>query len=183
MPYLTLVARAQTDASALVNALRGAVQEVDPQVPLWGVATMEEILVESLGWRRFTMTLLGAFAAAALVLAAVGLYGVLSYAVAERRREIGIRMALGAKSEQVVRQVVGEGLVLAGVGLVIGAGLALALGRFMSSFSSLIFQVEPADPVTFLGGGAILLCVALAACGLPAQRAARLDPVVVLKEE
>lgn len=180
MPYLTLVARTRTDASTLGNGLRNAVQEVDPQVPLWGVATMEEILVESLGWRRFTMTLLGAFAAAALLLAAVGLYGVLSYAVAERRREIGIRMALGARSEQVVRQVVTEGLVLALVGLVIGAGLALALARLMSS---LIFQVESTDPITYLAGGAILLTVAVAACGLPAQRAAKLDPVVVLRDE
>ena len=180
MPYLTLVVRSGGDASALGNVLRGAVQEVDPQVPLWGVATMDEILLDSLGWRRFTMTLLGAFAAAALLLAAVGLYGVLSYAVAERRREIGIRMALGAKSEQVVRQVIGEGLVLALVGLVIGAGLALALARLMSS---LMFQVESTDPITYLSGSAILLTVAVAACGLPAQRAAKLDPVTVLKDE
>ena len=180
MPYLTLVVRTQADASTLSNVLRGAVQEVDPQVPLWGVATMEEILVESLGWRRFTMTLLGAFAAAALLLAAVGLYGVLSYAVAERSKEIGIRMALGARSEQVVRQVVREGFVLAAVGLVIGAGMALALGRLMSS---LIFQVESTDPITFLAGGAIILCVAVAACGLPARRAAKLDPIVVLRDE
>ena len=180
MPYLTLVARARTDASALVNALRGAVQEVDPQVPLWGVATMDELLFESLGWRRFVMILLGAFAATALLLAAVGLYGVLSYAVAERSREIGIRMALGARGDRVVRQVVGEGLVLAGMGLVIGAGMAVALSRLMAS---LIFQVESTDPTTYLVGSVILLTVAAAACGLPALRAAKLDPVTVLKEE
>ncbi len=180
LTYMTLVARGEVGVGSLASALRESVREVDPRVPLYGMATMEELLSESLGRRRFAMTLLIAFAAVALLLAAVGLYGVLRYAVSQRSKEIGIRVALGAPTNRIVRQFLGEGFVLTLLGLGIGVGLALPGTRLMSS---LVFQVGMSDPATYLVGGILLFVVSLVACGPPALRAARTVPLEALREE
>lgn len=180
LTYMTLVAKGEVGAGALASALRESVQEADPRVPLYGLASMEDLLSESLNQRRFSMTLLTAFAAVALLLAAVGLYGVLRYGVSQRSREIGIRVALGASAEGIVRQVLREGSVLTILGLGLGVGMAIPATKLMSS---LVFQVEVWDKATFLISGLLLTSVALAACGPSALRAARTDPMVVLREE
>jgi len=180
LPYLTLVVNGGGETGLLAEALRGSVLEVDPRVPLYGMATMEELLSDSLGPRRFAMTLLGAFAGIALVLTAAGLFGVLRYGVSQRTKEIGIRVALGAPAKGIVGDVLGEGILLTVLGLGIGIGLAVPAGRMMGE---LVFQVDPVDPTTFLVGGALLSIVALAACAPPAFRASRTDPLDALREE
>jgi putative ABC transport system permease protein len=146
LPYMTLVVRSEMDLSALTSAVRRAVLEVDAEQPLSGVATMEQVLFDSLGSRRFNMLLLAVFAGAALVLAAIGLYGVLSFAVAQRANEIGIRMALGAQVRGVVGQVMKQGVGLAVIGLAIGTAGAVALTRLMVG---MIHGVSATDPLTF----------------------------------
>jgi ABC-type antimicrobial peptide transport system permease subunit len=141
---------------------------------------MEEAVSQSLGDRRFSLSLLGAFAGLALALALVGIYGVMSYSVAQRTREIGIRMALGAAHGRVLRLVVGQGLRLAGLGLAIGIGCALALSGVLRT---LLFGVTATDPVTYAAVAAALGAVALGACWLPARRAARVDPAIALRAE
>jgi predicted permease len=180
LTYMTLVARGEVGAGSLAAALRESVKEVDPRVPLYGMATMEDLLSESLGERRFAMSLLAIFAAVALLLAAVGLYGVLRYGVAQRTREIGIRVALGASTRGVVRKVMGEGLALTLLGLGVGVVLALPAGRLMSS---MVFQVRTSDLTTYLISGFLLTVVALVACGPPALKGARTDPLEALREE
>jgi putative ABC transport system permease protein len=180
LPYMTLVVRSEMDLSALTSALRRAVMEVDPEQPLSAVATMEQVLFDSLGSRRFNMLLLAVFAAAALVLAAIGLYGVLSFTVAQRANEIGIRMALGAQVGGVVGQVMRIGVGLAVIGLAIGTAGALALTRLMVS---MIHGVSTTDPLTFVTGIALLVAIAALASCVPALRAARVDPVEVLRAE
>ncbi len=179
-PFMTLVVRAEGDAAGLSSAIRNAVTEVDPEQPVFGLATMEDVLSESIARRRFGMVLFGLFALAAVVMAAVGLYGVLAFSVAQRTNEIGIRIALGARPERVVAHVVREGLWLGLSGLAGGAVAAFALTRLMSS---LIFGVGVTDPVTFGLGGMLLVVIALLASYLPARRAAGVDPVVALKQE
>ena len=174
-----LVLRTATDPSSIVAAARSAVRDLDTGLPVFRVQTMEQVLDGTLVTRRFAMLLLGIFAAVALVLAAVGLYGVISYSVAQRTREIGIRMALGARSRDVVRMVVRRGMRLTAIGLVIGVGSALAVTRFLAS---LLFAVQPYDPPTLLTVAAILAGVAWLASFLPARRAARVDPMMALRE-
>jgi ABC-type antimicrobial peptide transport system permease subunit len=154
--------------------------EVDPRVPLYGIASMEELLSESLGRRRFAMILLITFGAVALVLAAVGLYGVMRYSVSQRSREIGIRVALGAHPEGILGQILREGLGLTLLGLCLGVIVAIPAGRLMSG---LVYRVETWDLATYLAGSALLWAVALTACGPPALRAARTDPLEALKED
>ena len=177
---MTLVLRAAGDAPALAAAARAAVRAVDPDMPVFRVATMAEVIDTTLVNRKFVMLLLGQFAAVALVLAGVGLFGVLSYAVSRRTREIGVRMALGARAADVLAMVVRQGMTLTAIGLVIGAGAALAATRAMAG---LLFGVGAADPPTYAALALVLAAVALLACWLPARRAARVDPMVALRSE
>lgn len=177
---LTYVIRFSGSASTIVPQVRAAVREVDPLVPIAGMATIDEILVESLASRRFVMMLLGAFAALGLLLAAVGIYGVVSYLVAQRRREVGIRMALGAMRGDVLRLIVGQSLSHVVPGIVLGGIAAVLVTRLLRSQ---LFGVAPADPPTFVGVALILLAVGAVASYVPAHRAARTDPQVALREE
>jgi putative ABC transport system permease protein len=177
---VSLVVRTSTDPAALAPAVRRAVQEVDPNQPVYNVNTMEQVLSDSVASQRLSMLLLSIFAAVAMTLAAVGIYGVMSYAVAQRTHEFGVRMALGAEGRDVLRMVVRQGMVLTLAG--VGAGLlgALALTRVMSS---LLFGVSATDPLTFVGVPLLLALVSLAACFIPARRATKVDPMVALRYE
>jgi putative ABC transport system permease protein len=170
----------RTNGRSVATAAVAAVHELDPNLPVLQVGSMEQILVSSLARQRFGMILLASFAGLALVLAAVGIYSLLSYTVRHRGKEIGIRMALGAQITDVVRLIVLQGMRPALVGMVIGLAAALALGR---ALSSLVFGVTAADPMTLGAVAALLAAVALAACLLPALRATRVDPIRALREE
>ncbi len=178
---LNLVIRTEAeDASQLTPAARAEVKAFDPNQIIWRVQTLEELLGTSVAPRRFNMLLLGIFASVALVLAAVGLYGVMSYSVSWRTHEIGIRMALGAKRGDVLRLVVRQGMKMTIIGLVIGLIGAFALTRLLIG---LLYGVSPTDPLTFTGVSIVLLVVALLACLIPARRATRVDPIVALRTE
>jgi predicted permease len=180
MDTATLVLRTSTDPEALTGAVRSAVREIDPSLPLYRVQPMEDVVAASLADQRFSATLLGVFAALALVLASLGVYGVISYSVAQRSRELGLRMALGARRDGVLRLVVrqGMGLVLVGVGVgLVGAFLASRLLR------SLLYEVGAGDPLTYVVVPVVLTLVGLVATLIPALRATRVDPVVALKAE
>jgi putative ABC transport system permease protein len=176
----TLLVRAAGDPVALVSAVRREILAVDPDQPLARVATMEARIDDSLKLQRFSLSLMGLFAALALALAVVGLYGVLAYTVVERTHEIGVRLALGASARDIVRLVVGQGMWLMLVGLALGVAGALALTRLMAR---LLFNVSAADPATFVFIAAVLVGVALVACWIPARRAARVDPMAALRCE
>ena len=163
-----------------LTAVRQAVLSVDANQPIANVEPMEEVLSGSISRWRFNMLLLGIFSLLALVLSAVGIYGVLSYSVAQRTHEMGIRMALGAERRDVLRFVVGQGFRLALIGVAIGIAGALALTRFLAS---LLYGVKPTDPLTFIAVSLILIAVALLACYIPARRAAKVDPMVALRYE
>jgi ABC-type antimicrobial peptide transport system permease subunit len=175
----SILVRTAGDALELAPTVRRVVQEIDAGLPLFGIEPLERTLVNSNAQRRFTMLVLGAFAGLALVLAIVGVHGVLSYTVAQRSREIGIRMALGADRRQVRSLVLGEGALLAGLGLLLGTLGALALSRVLRT---MLYGVGRADPITLAAVAAILGGVALLASWAPARRAASTDPAVVLKE-
>jgi putative ABC transport system permease protein len=178
--FNSLVIRAEGDPMNIVAAVKSGVWSVDREQPLSGVRPMEDVIAGSIAPRRFNMLLLGIFAALALMLAAVGIYGVISYTVAQRTREIGVRMALGARRADVIKLVVRQGMSLALAG--IGAGLAasFALTRLMAN---LLFGVGPSDPLTFGVIASLLGSVALLACYLPARRATKVDPLVALRSE
>ena len=178
---LTLAVRTRTsNPQLLAEPVRAAIRAVDRGVPVDSVATMASLVDRSAAPRRFVMQLLAAFAAAALLLAAIGLYGVVSHAVSQRTREIGIRVALGATRRDVMRLVLSSGAGAVAAGLAAGAGAALVLMRLMRS---VLYEVSPGDPVAIAGAAAVLAAVALAAHWLPARRASRVDPVVALKSE
>ena len=176
----SLVVRAFGDPPALTSAIRGAVQSIDKDQPIANVASMEEILSRSVGEPRFRTVLLGVFAALALVLAAIGIYGVMSYTVARRTHEIGIRMALGARSKDTLMLIVGQGLSLALIGVGVGLAGAFGLTRLLSS---LLFGVSPTDLSTFVVIALLLTGVAAMACFIPALRATRVDPMRALRHE
>jgi ABC-type antimicrobial peptide transport system permease subunit len=175
-----LVVRAAGEPQDLAGPLRRIVAAADPDQPIAAVRTMDEILDLDVADRHQQMLLLGAFAGLALLLASIGLYGVLSYVVLQRSRELGLRMALGATSGSVMRIVVARGLSLTVAGLAIGLALAWALTR---SLQNLLYGVSAADPATFGAVVALLGLIALAACYVPARRASRLDPIVVLRAD
>jgi len=177
---LTLVAKSSQGAGAAAAALRRAVSETDTRQPVWGVAPLERLLAETVGPSRFSTALLTAFAALALLLAVVGIYGVLSHSVRERRREIGLRLTLGAAASDVVRMVVGEGMRPVAVGLATGLAAAAALSRLLSR---MLFQVSPTDPRILAAAPLLVAAVAIAASYLPARRAARLDPMEALRSQ
>ena len=179
-PGMTLALRTAGDPRAIANTVIAIVREQDPALAVADVKTMGEIVSESVAERRMTMTLLAVFAVAALLLAAVGIYGVIAYSVSQRTQEIGIRMALGAQQSDVLRMVVGQALVLTLTGIAIGGAGALLLTRLMRD---LLFHTRPADPVTFVAVAALLATVALAASYFPGRRAAGVDPVVALRSE
>jgi putative ABC transport system permease protein len=176
-PSITLVVRTRTEPAAMLGAVRRAIISVDAEQALSNVATMDQVLSDSIALRRFTMVLLAIFAALALLLAAVGIYGVLAQSVAQRTHEIGIRMALGAQTRDVLQLIVRQGMSLTVLGIVIGLAGAFALTRLLAS---LLFGVGATDPATFLWIPVLLAAVSFFACYLPARRAARLDPIKAL---
>ena len=178
--FMTLVVRTPSDPVNAISAIRNEVLGLDPDQPVFDMKTMDERLSKTVATSRFVMLLLGAFAGIAMLLAAVGIYGVMAYTVSQRTHEIGVRMALGAGAPEVLKLVVGHGLKLVLAGVAIGVGGALALTRLMES---LLFEVSATDPVTFALISAVLTGVALAACFVPARRATKVDPMVALRYE
>jgi putative ABC transport system permease protein len=176
----SIVMRTSGEPTSVMTSARAALREIDPYLPMFDVKTMDKVVAESVARPRFYMLLLTSFAAVALVLSAVGIYGVIAYLVTMRTRELGIRIALGASNGDVLRLVLREGVVVATVGLAIGTAGALALSRLLSS---LLFGVRPNDPLTFLVVAVTLALVALLASFIPARRAARLDPLVAIRAE
>jgi putative ABC transport system permease protein len=179
-PWTSVAIRTAGDARAVVAPAVAALHDLDPNVAAADVRTMRDILDISVAQRRLTMTILAVFAGVALLLAAVGIYGVIGYMVSQRTQEIGIRMALGAGRPSVLQMVIGQALVLALVGIAAGAAGALALTRLMSN---LLFGVTPTDPLTFAAVAALLAIIAAAAAGIPAARATRVDPLTALRAE
>jgi putative ABC transport system permease protein len=165
---------------AMTKAVKDQVYAVDKDQPMYKIRTMDQVVADSQMSPRFTLILLGFFAVIALALAAVGIYGVVSYAVTQRTREIGIRIALGAARGDVLRLVLGQGTALAVAGVIVGLGAALALTRLMSS---LLFGVSATDPAIFAGAALFLAAIALLATYLPARRAMQVDPMVSLRYE
>jgi putative ABC transport system permease protein len=177
---MNVVIRTSGDPDALAAPIRQAVRDADATLPLVRYRSMDEVFADAVARPRFLTSLLGIFAGLALLLAAIGTYGILSYAVTERRQEIGIRMALGASRASVLVMVLAHGLVLAGVGLVIGLGASALLTRFLQAQ---LFNVKPIDPLTMAVVGGFISLVAVAACLVPARRATTVDPMIVLREE
>src|SRR2546430_3073736 len=175
--FMGLVIRTAGDPAAFATTLRREVQALDKDQPIYNVRTMDDVVMNSLGTRRVSMQLFAVFAIAALLLAAIGIYGVMAYTVTQRTQEIGIRMALGAQRSDVLGLVVRQGMTLAAIGVVAGLAGAFSLTRVMTS---LLFNVRPDDPTTYLAISFLLIVVAFLACYLPARRAAKLDPVIAL---
>jgi putative ABC transport system permease protein len=178
--WMTVVLRTSGASAGLISEVKQQLWSIDSQIPVNHVETMDQLVEESLAQQKFNMLLLGIFAALALVLAAVGIYGVMSYHVSQRTREIGIRMALGARGGDVLKMVAREGLWMTATGIVIGVAAALLLTRWMSS---LLFEVTPSDPSTFAGVILVMGAVAMLACYIPGRRAVRVDPLVALRYE
>jgi putative ABC transport system permease protein len=177
--FMGLVIRTAGDAAAAAPTLRREVQALDKDQPIYNVRTMDDVVMNSLGTRRVSMQLFAVFAIAALLLAAIGIYGVMAYSVTQRTQEIGIRMALGAQRSDVLALVIRQGMTLSVIGVVVGLAGAFALTRLMAN---LLFGVAATDPLTFVAIPLLLLFVALVACYLPARRAARLDPTIALAQ-
>lgn len=174
-----LTVRSAGDPLALTSSIRSAIASVDPDVPLAKIGTLSELITKKFGIRRLGILMVGFFSGATLLLSAIGLYAVLAYAVSQRTREIGIRIAVGARSNSILQLVIHQGLKLAGIGLVIGVVAALALSRVMTS---LLYRVSPTDPLSLLIAIVVLSVTALLACLLPALRATRVNPITALRE-
>ncbi len=177
---MSVYLRTTAEPASLTQAIREAVQSVDPNVPVFAVRSMDDVVARSNAERRFSMQIVGLFAIVALLLAAIGIYGVMAYSVSRRTHEIGIRMALGAQRRDVLRMTLSEGARLIVFGLASGLAVALLLTRFLRT---LLFGVNPSDPATFLAVSAMLAAAALLACYVPALRATRVDPLVALRDE
>jgi putative ABC transport system permease protein len=176
----SIIVRSHLPPLSLSHEVREAMASVDPLVPAGAVRSMDQVLSRSLALQDFLMLLLSLFAGLALTLATVGIYGVISYAVAQRTREIGVRMALGANPSGVLRLILGEGLKLAATGAALGILAALA---GTSVLANILYGVSPTDPLVFSAVVAVLIAVAVAACYVPARRAMRVDPMVALRHE
>jgi putative ABC transport system permease protein len=179
-PRLTLIMRTGGDPAELSTALRAEIQALDRNLPVFDIKTMTEHIGEALSQERLIATLLGIFGSLALVLSTVGIYGLMSYSVSQRRREIGVRMALGARSQDILRLIVSRGLILTSIGIAIGLAAAIALTRVAGG---LLFGISATDPMTFAVVSLILAGVALGACFVPARRATKVDPMVALRYE
>jgi putative ABC transport system permease protein len=177
---MTVIIKGSADPNQMVAAIRQKVKEIDPDQPIYSVRTMDDIRAESVAPERLNLTLLSIFAGLALVLAIVGIYGVMSYTVTQRTHEIGIRMAIGAQPRDVFKMVIGQGMLLALVGVAFGLVGAFALTRLMAT---MLFGVEPTDPGTFASITVLLTGVALIACYVPGRRATKVNPVVSLRYE
>jgi putative ABC transport system permease protein len=164
----------------MTSAIRGEIAALDKDLPIYNTQTMEHIVAESVARQRLATLLLGIFAALALILASVGIFGVLAYIVTQRTHEIGIRIALGAQKEDVLKLVIGQGITLALIGIAIGVAGALALTRVMTS---LLYGVSAVDPIVFASVSLLLITVALFACYIPARRAMCVDPMIALRFE
>jgi predicted permease len=175
-----LVVRTSVEPMSLATSMRNAIWAVDKDQPVANIDTMQHIVSEAIARQRFSMLLLGIFAVLALVLAAVGIYGVMSYSVAQRTHEIGIRMALGARRADVLQMTVKQGLKLVGAGMIIGLAAAFLLTRVMAS---LLFGISATDPITFVGISLVLLVVAILASYVPALRATKVDPIIALRAQ
>ena len=179
----TVIVRTSLGTATIMPVIKAGVYQAADDQPVYSVQTMQQLLSQSMSPQRFPLILLGAFAALALLLASVGIYGVISYSVTQRAHEIGIRMALGAEKRDVFRLVIGQGLRLALIGLGVGTAAALILTRLVLSFSSLLYGVGTNDPLTFIVVSSVLTAVAVLACSIPARRAAKLDPMTPLRHE
>jgi ABC-type antimicrobial peptide transport system permease subunit len=177
---MSFAVRTSGRPGSLIPAIRREVASLDPQLPFNHFMTIEELVARTVAGRRLATVLLAMFAGMALILAIVGLYGVISYLVAQRTNEIGIRMALGARSADVTRLVMARGLGWTIVGLVAGVAVSLATGAVIST---LLYGTSPTDPVIYVGVCALLLAVAAAACWVPARRATQIDPLIALRQE
>jgi putative ABC transport system permease protein len=180
VPQMELVVRGGDDPMSLIGAVKAQIAAADPDQPVASVRTLRQVVDGAAAPQRVAASLLGAFALTAVLLAALGIYGVVSYGVSRREREIGVRMALGASAPDVLRMIVREGLRLALIGLAAGALLALASGRMLAAF---LYGVSPADPATYAVAAAVLAAVSVAACWLPARRATKVDPAISLRAE
>jgi len=178
--FMDLVVKTAADPLGFVSSIKREIQVIDKNQPLGNVRTMSSYLDESVAMRRFTLSLLGVFALLALLLGAVGIYGMMAYTVTQRTHEIGIRLALRAQIGDVLKLVVRQGLALVFAGIVIGLAGAFALTRVITS---LLFRVSATDPVTFIGVPLLLAAVALLACYIPARRATKVDPLAAIRRE
>jgi ABC-type antimicrobial peptide transport system permease subunit len=176
-PYLVI--RTSGNPLAIQDAVRAVVQQMDKGVPVYQVSTLEDYVSKSAAQPRFQTFLLGSFAGMALILAAIGLYGLLSYVVVQRRCEIGVRMALGAQRTDILRHIIRRGLILTLAGVIAGLAIAFVVTQ---ALTGMLYGIGPSDPVTFAAMAAVLLLVSVAASGLPAYRAARMDPNQALRE-
>jgi ABC-type antimicrobial peptide transport system permease subunit len=185
IPYQAVIAvRTGGDPASFADEARAAIHEVDRDQPLTNVRTMGQVVSDSVSQRRFSLMLLGLFALLALALAVVGIYGVTAYSVAQRTREMGLRIALGAQPKGVIGLVMGEAGVLAGIGVVLGVIAAFAATRLLSArLSDLLYQVHATDPLTFVAVALGLTLVALLAAWVPGRRATRVDPIIALRGE
>jgi putative ABC transport system permease protein len=177
---INLLTRTEVDPLSMASAVRGQVAALNKDQAVFNVRTMEQAVERSVAPRRFSMLLLTVFAVAALALASLGIYGLMSYAIAQRTREIGVRMALGAQSGNVLRLVIGQGMKLAFVGVALGLVASVALTRTMKN---LLFSMSATDPATFATTALLVIAVALLACWIPARRATKVDPMIALRCE
>jgi putative ABC transport system permease protein len=177
---MSLVTHTSADPQSLVGAIRREVGQLDPDIPIKELATMEEVIAESIWQPRLYATLFGVFAGGALILAVIGIYGVMAYLVVTRTHEIGVRIALGATTRDVLKLIVGRGMKLTAVGVLLGVVGAYALTRLMRG---LLFSISATDPVTFILISLLLTFVAFLACYIPARRATKVNPLVALRYE
>jgi putative ABC transport system permease protein len=177
---LSFILRTEGDPHAEISAFRSVVHDLNPDQPLVRIRTMEENISTTISQPRFRTVLLGIFAASALLLSVVGLYGLMAYSVSQRLHELGVRITLGAQKGDVLRLIVGQGLKLVLIGVAVGLAAAFALSRILATF---LYGVTATDPVTFGGVSITLIAVAFVACYIPAHRATKVDPIVALRYE